>query len=91
MDAFSLCFISCLAPSLPFPSLPPFLSGRKRGGSSSLLESDAGDQGAEDGLDVSVLLTQQLKQNQLNLLSEKVMTEAVKEFVDKSERESISE
>ena len=64
-------------------------SARKRGDLSSLLGSD--DQGAEDGLDVSVLLTQQLQRDQLDLLSEKVMTEAVTEFVEKSEKESISE
>lgn len=65
-------------------------SAHKRGESSSLPES-AGDQDVEGALDLPILLTQQLQRDQLNLLSEKVMTEAVTEFVDKSEKEAISE
>ena len=79
-----MLYFSCLAPR-------PLLLARKRGGSSSLLESDINDLGQEESQDLPVLLTQQLKRDQLNLLSEKVMTEAVTEFVEKNERESISE
>ena len=44
-----------------------------------------------DSSNVSALLVEQLKAEKLSVLSEKNLAEALVEFVDKQEREAISE
>ena len=53
--------------------------------------SSLGEASYTDQLDVSILLQEELKKENLGLLSEKNLVEALSEFVDKQENEALSE
>ena len=49
------------------------------------------EEGEGEGLSMPVLVEQQLQTQKLNLLSEKNLTEALSQFVEKEETDAISE
>ena len=74
-----------LPPSSP---LPPFLGKKEEEGEDLISGANLR---TLDSSDVASLLVEQLKEEKLTLLSEKNLAEALTEFVDKEEKEAISE
>ena len=66
----------------------------KRDGSpepGTLLPGETSSDGGPEGLSMPVLVQQHLQNQKLNLLSEKNLTDALTQFVEKEETDAISE
>ena len=72
----------------------PLLSGRRDGSPEPASVHPGGEASTEaggEGLSMPALVEQQLQTQKLNLLSEKNLTEALTQFVEKEETEAIAE
>ena len=69
--------------------VPSLLAAKKEEGVGDRIAS--ADLQTLDSSNVSALLVEQLKAEKLSILSEKNLAEALAEFVDKEEKEAISE